>query len=1486
MYEISRIYLRSVGPAGARYENVLLDFSKAGHPVTEYQDNLFASVSEVLRPSPASIIFLENGGGKSVLLKLVFSVLLPGVRNTVGSADGSTLADFVGAKDISHVVLEWTHTVTGRLLITGKTMAWKGQAVSAVADNFLEQWYCFFPTETLHLDNLPLVENGRYLTFQTFRSQMNAGFTEDSQLDLYWLRTHRDWTERLGKLGIDTELFRYQRHMNAGEGEAVRAFALETDDRFVDFLLEAVLPEKELMPLADLVAEHVDKLARRATTLLERDFVDGALALLEPLRRDAERAAVSQKRSEQAQAFISAFAGRIATRRDREKSSLVDLVEKVKAAENDFKAADTAVADLRRREDALRLQKASLELQEAERHADEAAGKALRADTEVKAWESTDKVLEHLKNSAEAERLRMLVQLHDVQARPVLEARTIAAKRLARALLGLAQEAAEAASGWDERAEDHEKQATSARKTQQEAIAAAATAEANAAQFSKMIAGVDGQLSEAVKGNFIDSVEELPIVLSAAQQKLEDSVKEVLSIQKRIDELIDNGPILDADLRTADSQAKDAEQRDRTARAAVEAAYQRRGLLESEERLAALLDTEDVRLEQDAPALVKLLTQAIADCTRDSVGLMVEETRDERDRLALAEGDLLPPPIEVEEACAALDAEGVQAWPGWEYAAGIPDPDRRREFIRIHPHLVAGILLNSKDDIDSARRILSGDRHQSAWAVTIAATEALEQPGPSAPALVLPFKPALYDPAEADQEHQRIETQHQERTANLAVLAKSRQRDIDLSRRVGDWLRDYPAGRVAELEEQRDKAAEQYAAALSAVTEAEQAKERNEALLTRARTKQLVATEEKIELEERARALEALAEQAAKIPGWRNEQKALVELARMNRDAAEAHGRRAQDKSNKATQAVLAADQQRRAEQDLHGERAALPGCGGVTVEDERPSEPVPVLRDLYETAAERYRTIGTVEDLRDRLAGAEKAATTTATAYEALSAKVRERAKELLGTPEGANATSRTSALRLASRVKTAADQEHQNALVLCGERRNEVQRQQEAWNDSNVGPIDELHDFLPTDVTICDQGIQETHDALAKAIPLAVDREKALLSRRREHSDAKEAAQSFETMADILREDLPETASVPYEGGYLAAKSEHAILITARKSARSMAAEGADLVKKSARALHTFSREERFAQLSAAVQREINGTEAERLAKSAPHWEERLRPRLRSLNDDLEQIERHRRTIVTLLKGEVGKALNILRSAQRVSRLPSHLGDWRNEEFLRFQYDRLSDEVLIERLGEVIDEAAAGKTSDNRKVQRTGLALVLRAVHAAVPRGFKVLVLKPDTTLRVECERVSRVKKVFSGGQQLTAAILLYCTMAALRANDRGRRLDHRAGLLFLDNPIGRANADYLLDLQRSVAHALGVQLIYTTGLFDDKALRQFPLIIRLRNDADLRSARKYLSLEARIKGQLDHLPPADGTGLITAARIYDHGRDPGEPSSQART
>ncbi|HWN69480.1 MAG TPA: hypothetical protein VNM90_17685, partial [Haliangium sp.] len=143
---------------------------------------------------------------------------------------------------------------------------------------------------------------------------------------------------------------------------------------------------------------------------------------------------------------------------------------------------------------------------------------------------------------------------------------------------------------------------------------------------------------------------------------------------------------------------------------------------------------------------------------------------------------------------------------------------------------------------------------------------------------------------------------------------------------------------------------------------------------------------------------------------------------------------------------------------------------------------------------------------------------------------------------------------------------------------------------------------------------------------------------------------------------------------------------------------------------------------------------------------------------------------------------------------------------------------------LAELIDELLEGKH------HLGGVALVQAAVRR-LARPVQVRVLHPDPALDRRTVSIPEMARS-SGGEQLTGAILLYCTLARVRGRARG--LSRRASsVLILDNPIGRASRVRFLELQRDVARAMGVQLIYTTGVNDHEALRALPNVIRLRNE-----------------------------------------------------
>ena len=267
MYELSRVRLHAVGPKGARYQDVTLDL-RCGPSG---------------RPSAASVLFLENGGGKTVLVRLIFSVILPGRRQIVGTSNSKMFEKFVLASDVAQVALEWRDTRTGDLLVTGKASEWRGHVVSADSNRLTERWYTFRPTEALDLDTLRFTQDGRIVSLAGFHERLDEADKADSALQVRWVDRRGEWTEHLDSLRLDPELFNYQRKMNAGEGEAADAFTFKTDEAFVDWLLTAIIPDEEPQAFGEVVTGYAAQLASRGELIAERDFVRGTLDCLGPL---------------------------------------------------------------------------------------------------------------------------------------------------------------------------------------------------------------------------------------------------------------------------------------------------------------------------------------------------------------------------------------------------------------------------------------------------------------------------------------------------------------------------------------------------------------------------------------------------------------------------------------------------------------------------------------------------------------------------------------------------------------------------------------------------------------------------------------------------------------------------------------------------------------------------------------------------------------------------------------------------------------------------------------------------------------------------------------------------------------------------------------------------------------------------------------------------------------------------------------------------
>ncbi|MFD3487691.1 hypothetical protein [Streptomyces sp. NPDC058665] len=1561
MYELSRVRLYSIGPAGARYADTVLDLRGVGDPVPHpapTQAEFFEDepVGPPRRPAPAGVLFLENGGGKSVLLKLIFSVMLPGHRNTLGGASSGVLRKFLLADDCGHVALEWQHTLTGELVVVGKASEWRGRQVSNDPRKFAEAWYSFRPGPGLSLDSLPVAEStavrrpvegasgakGRRRTMKGFRDAIIEAGKAYPHLDVYWEEIHDRWIEHLGDLGLDPELFRYQREMNADEGEAAGLFAVKKDSDFTDLLLRAVTDTRDTDGLADLVGGFGNKLGRRAELTAERDFTAGSVDLLGRIVDAADSRSRARDIHGAAERRTRTLARRLTARAAVERDRVGDLAQQVTAAAHTVTEADRARGHSALIAAELAYRHASLALTVAEKAAAAQRRELTDARTLHSAWQAAENVLRHRAAADRSARVAVAIREAERDAAPALAARATAAAELVRALHMAAADGESVANEEEERSAALQEVGEAAHRDATAAATEAQRARSESGHLRQRLSEVEQETAEAVRAGWLDDTAPDADPARAALAA-SDAEKSAVAAWDTAREAARAAGDRARDAASAESRAELSEARAVDAARAAEHEYEaeRRtaGSIAAEERLTELLGLPGAspragvpgprsaapgptdspagpgqlsrveaaatrppqgplspeELDRYADELRELLDQGVAAAERQLFDLRTAAADDSRILGALGDGGLLPPGPDVLATVEFLGEHGIPALPGWRYLAQAVDPADHAAVLAARPELVDGVVITEPATHARAREVLSGAAllPRSAVAVGTAAALLAPVPGPGPygdPAggddsgvFLVPPNPAMHDEHAADAERQSLRAKSTARDEEIRTLSARLSADRALAARLGSWRAACAPGRLTELAGTARAAGELAQSAGAELAEARTVRtEADEAATDTARVR-----DERQEAAQRARraadALAGLAFRLRERAGWQVKLRALAD------DAAESEARaaacleraRAADEDRRAAQ--RAADDARRTARALRAERAEIAGAPEHLPEPEAdaPRTALPALREAYRAASQLYEKVGVGADLRAEQAHAESDEGAALAELDRLSNKVRTRAAQLLESTDGADGPSRQAAAARAESLVQMLESRASAASEQLGRLRGEAERLAPAEGDTHT---DLPESQVPTDVEQAQALLRTATNELATRTDALDTARSAHGELLHAHRTAEDATGGFEETAallgDLVRgsadepaDEAPE-APEPYPGSIEEARTAAA---ETRRSLRGCATDlsAADAaVREASDILVRHANSTRYEQVRTPARQQIRELPAAALPDHAAKWASAFAPRLRVLTDELEQLERNRDSIVDRLRGLVDSALTTLRSAQRLSRLPEGLGEWSGQEFLRIRFEEPDQATLTERLGEVIDEATRAALKKNSDLRRDGMSLLLRGVQAALqPKGIAVEILKPDAVLRAERVPVGQMGDVFSGGQLLTAAIALYCTMAALRSNDRGRDKHRHAGTLFLDNPIGRANATYLLELQRAVSDALGVQLLYTTGLFDTTALAEFPLVIRLRNDADLRAGLKYISVEEHLRPGLPQQDPDGETvhGEITATRMF---------------
>lgn len=1418
---LRRLHFASVGHRDARLAPLTLDLrDERGHPTD-------------------SVLWLRNGGGKSSLLNLLFAVLRPGRRDFLGtSAEGRSrrLEDYVRSTDLAFVVSEWTLPTSrlrgaasseapgeGGTRVVGQLMAWRGQQRSSDRSRLRRVFFSLRSDDGLRWEDLPIAGLGQPASSpEEFVAWLREQGRQRPARELVIEEGLTRWTRHLEAIGLDPELYAYQVRMNQREGAADELFRFSSAARFVEFLLELAFDPGQANEVSATLKELREQIRELPRRQLERSFAAAVHGRLGPLVAASEQLARveaaldAQRRTAGAlMAWLQASQREHQAAAERAQAVADSARQRRRQADNELRTLDRWAHGLERLAARLGLAECDAALEVAVR--DERA-LALRA--RLLAACPAFRRCEGLREQRAV--LEQELSRRTERQAPLLDRTRRAGSALA-ALLDVASRAQRARVDRDteERRALHEQRWQLQRQQagHQQKLGAARQQER---QLAARLVERDSERQRLLERGDLEVREEVQAAVARWNRVCAESAADLERLDRQQQELRARREELTAE--RARSEATRGARAPELERALVELrdAEQRRQRLRDDPLLRELEEVDAVAV--DAEGLSGRILRAADEAERELLDAELEGAQDRRCVESLSSSGLLPPSTDVDRTVRRLTAAGLQAWSAYAYLAENlrGDPAAKRTLLQRDPARFSGVFV---PDVDAAQRALAlpdiaGDL-RSPVTLSVCSLHA-QPPGPSQQRWVLgPTDSGAFDTEAASAAGLRIEARVRARRARAAELEERRRSLRDRASELAGYLERYGGPRFERLVERidalqaeirrLDERQRQLDGELSA------AAEQQEALATRRAGRQAQLDDARLRNGRLATFLH-LTEQH--VAAWRSQ----IDAARSARKQLEselgalaaevaARDERAEHLSETIAAGVAAFE-------GLAAERAAIEYLS----DDPEAAQPpetltLPVARQRWASVSRLLRQeLGAeqvaweCEQLSQRLGEAESElrrlqGELTAESVAALSGEVGEQWEAASAATEQALQGAREQVGRARELLRQA------------GERVEELGRRREA-DDLPAG------EAPPTTAAAARSRAEVLRQRKDRVVVARGQADETLRRSEREGAEAHHKAEQRQAQGRRLGDAVQLTPAPPAalsEGPEVEERLGE--IIAAARRDRDALASARELLRTCAEDVRQVALAPAFAEHRSVIKERLLDPE-DTLVASAQRYEAQLGERIAALDAEIEQLDSHRRTLVSALLHVAQSAELLLGDAARASRLPDSLGRWAGSSFLEITPDLPgSDDERRARLGPLVDRLALeGSVPD-------GLRLAQLAIEElSGPRGVRVTLLKPEALRRVERVPVAAMVN-FSGGERLTTAVLLYCSLVRLRARRRGRRATD-GGVLVLDNPIGTCSSVALLELQREVAAAMGVQLLYTTGVDDLSALAQLPNVVRLRN------------------------------------------------------
>lgn len=1446
---LRRVRLQGVGPDGARFDPLDLDFATED-----------GAASRVL-------LSLTNTGGKSTLITLVCSVVVPASRAQVG---GKVLGDYVLTGDTSHVVCEWEDSTTGERIVTGTVMEWKdGRRQPAHAlrstTNMHRAWFLFRTGPGLPgIDDLPFITNDRRTPYRDFHAVVGdliagspgtRGVLTDKQIE---------WTAALEeRTSVDPTLFGYQMRMNDSEAGAQKLLeSFKSSNEVVRFFVAALNDQRELESFTGKLESYTQLAARRENLEALAAWGAESTPLIARIATCADVAATATASADKARALGGELTAALDNRIGQDRltvEALIGVVETARVTHAHARRAYGQVSDIRLQ---LQLDQARADFTRLERENQRAALAAMAAKRNEEAWQAVDLVIDLQGRQADLAVAEQAYEAADAGLGPLRQQVADAVSCLAGRLHALITENDVAAAGAEAAAEAATERFGAEMTTATAAAVQISILKTHLATIDKAVADAEEVRAEAVRKGLLGADERVVVGVRRWKDAHAEAVRQAFEANGAAAAADTSSNLAIEQLTVLDPQL--AQQH------AMMAAAQ--GRLERFDRDFAVLAGDPIINElhggepSTADAVHSWITVAVAaasDADRKAAAHEITAGEARTEIAYLDENGTAPTGADVRIVLDTLNAERVWSVTGLSWIErNVAETNQRKAFIAANPDLAGGVIINDPARFDAGVATLETSPPHTRTPVTVSiAPESVHGVPPAddgfRPFVVVPHR-ATWDRAWAERRRDELATSEQAASADATAAKDAAARYRATSAACTTFARHWGESPRPTLVESAETATATHSATDKRVLAMRADRDTAHQLAEAKRGERDRWQETALKTERAAEQIEHLQQ----LVVWGEQETA----RRPKIAAALARATQSQMTAEKASREAFEMSKTETGRAARHTSTVESLGKEFSGLGVDRPaSDPggnVDVLRLTWKGL---QTTLTEAESGLPEAGRLEKARTRVGEAIERLrpyTADARATAGELAGTVEASAQTTRTDAVQRAM-------QAHEKARGTALTAANAVEEAQRKLHAAEPASDHQNHfDLVGT----------EWAWSAVEEIANVLDRLEVRNAELRDaQSEAESALNDAEELRDEVNKDIDSftetvrlwvsdrAASVDVFGGSReAALTEMRERVIEQQSTDNADRAAATELHKAVVDARAVAIRPQWALLTAPAVVRLRELPEEDLIAEAELLGKRVLAMSESAASDLRDLDVHRGILRDSLQTLCRDQRRLLREVSRYSRLPDGLGDLSHKPAIKILFEDAADSESAARLARRVDMWAVELGNDPKRARSTDvrarwLADAVRdtVVDRTRAGAWSIEILKPSIDGHVIYCPPDRIPAEFSGGQVLTLAVLVYCALSRVRAAHRQGGV-RPPGTLILDNPFGAASAEALIQMQHRLAAHSGVQLICATGLHDPAVDAAFTgprsVIIKLRNDGDLRRNLSYLRLRAAVVDGID--------------------------------